>query len=155
MSLTLISRVWGLLMIRVFTLHLSSERITEVKKALSEKFDVKDLGELNYFLGVQVIQDHKDGKVWIGQPTFTESVLKKYGMEEAKLIKTPVNVNSKLVKASEESESADQGLYQSAYTSPQWAACSICPLEHDLILHLQSIVLLVSVQTQPKSIGQL
>ncbi len=92
----------------------SSERI---KKALSEKFDVKDLGELNYFLGVQVIQDHKDGKVWIGQPTFTESVLKKYGMQEAKPIKTPVNVNSKLVKASEESESADQGLYQSAVGS--------------------------------------
>ncbi len=43
----------------------SSERITEVKKALSEKFDVKDLGELNYFLGVQVVQDHTDGKVWI------------------------------------------------------------------------------------------
>ncbi len=51
-------------------------------------------------------------------------------MEEAKPISTPVNVNSKLVKASEESESADQA-------SPQWAACSICPLEHDLILHLQ------------------
>ncbi len=95
----------------------SSERITEVKKALSEKFDVKDLGELNYFLGVQVIQDHTDGKVWIGQSTFTESVLRKYGMEEAKSIKTPVNVNSKLVKASEESESADQGLYQSAVGS--------------------------------------
>ncbi len=88
-----------------------------MKKALSEKFDVKDLGELNYFLGVQVIQDDKDGKVWIGQPIFTESVLKKYGMEEAKPIKTPVNVNSKLVKASEESESADQGLYQSAVGS--------------------------------------
>ncbi|XP_064403839.1 uncharacterized protein LOC135349261 [Halichondria panicea] len=38
-------------------------------------------------------------------------------MEEAKSIKTPVNVNSKLVKASEESESADQGLYQSAVGS--------------------------------------
>ncbi len=71
----------------------SSERITAVKKALSEKFDVKDLGELNYFLGVQVIQDSTCyGKVWLGQPTFTESVLKKYGMEEAKPIKTPVNV---------------------------------------------------------------
>ena len=94
----------------------SSERITEVKKALSEKFDVKDLGELNYFLGVQVIQDHKDGKVWIGQPTFTESVLKKYGMEEAKPISTPVNVNSKHPK--------NPSLQIKA--SPQWAACSIC-----------------------------
>ena len=33
---------------------------------------MKDLGELNYFLGVQVVQNHKDDKVWLGQPTFTE-----------------------------------------------------------------------------------
>ncbi len=52
----------------------SSDRITEVKKALSEKFDVKDLGELNYFLGVQVIQDRTDGKVWLGQPTFMHRI---------------------------------------------------------------------------------
>ena len=52
----------------------STERIAQVKEALSKEFDVKDLGELNYFLGVQVVQNHKDGKVWLGQPTFTESI---------------------------------------------------------------------------------
>ena len=79
----------------------SSERIEQVKTALSQKFDVKDLGELHYFLGVQVIQDHDNGTVWIGQSTFTKSVLQKYGMSEAKPVKTPVNVNFKLLKASE------------------------------------------------------
>ena len=75
---------------------------------------MKDLGELNYFLGVQVVQNHKDDKVWLGQPTFTESILRKYRMEDAKPIKTPVNVNSKLLKATDDSELADQSLYQSA-----------------------------------------
>ena len=55
----------------------SSERIEQVKAALSQKFDVKDLGSLHYFLGVQVIQDEKG--TWICQPTFTESILQKYG----------------------------------------------------------------------------
>ncbi len=51
---------------------------------------MKDIGELNYFLSVKVIQDLTDGKVWLGkvwlgkvwlgQTTFTESVLKKYGI---------------------------------------------------------------------------
>ena len=50
----------------------SSERIEQVKAAISQKFDVKDLGELHYFLGVQVVQNHTEGTVWIGQPTFTE-----------------------------------------------------------------------------------
>ena len=95
----------------------SLKRITEVKKALSLRFDVKDLGELNYFLGVQVHQNHENDSVWIGQPTFTESILKKYGMENAKLIKTPVNINSKLLKATEDSELVDKSLYQSAFGS--------------------------------------
>ena len=82
----------------------SSERIEQVKTSLSEKFDIKDLGELHYFLGVQVIQDHKRGTVWMSQPTFAESVLQKYHMSEAKSVKTPVSVNSKLLKASGECE---------------------------------------------------
>ncbi|SMN02585.1 hypothetical protein SPONN_1431 [uncultured Candidatus Thioglobus sp.] len=94
-----------------------TEKFEEVKAALSEKFDVKDLGRLHYFLGVQVIQDEEKGTIWIGQPTFTESILQKYGMCEAKPVKTPVCVNSKLLKASEESELTDQSLYQSAVGS--------------------------------------
>ena len=62
----------------------NSERM-QVKTSLSEKFDVKDLGELHYFLGVQVVQDHKRGTVWMGQPTFAESVLQKYNMSEAQV----------------------------------------------------------------------
>ena len=95
----------------------TTEKIKEIKTALSQKFEVKDLGELHYFLGVLVIQNHKNGTVWIGQPTFTETILQKYGMGEAKSVKTPVSVNSKLLKASEESETFDQNLYQSAVGS--------------------------------------
>ena len=95
----------------------TSGRIEQVKKALSKKFDVKDLGELHYFLGVQVIQDHESESVWIGQPTYTESILQKYGMQEAKPVRTPADINSKLLKASDESELVDQNLYQSAVGS--------------------------------------
>ena len=59
----------------------------------------------------------QDDKVWLGQPTVTESILRKYRMEDAKPIKTPVNVNSKLLKATDDSELADQSLYQSAVGS--------------------------------------
>ena len=95
----------------------SSQRIEQIKMDLAQKFDVKDLGELHYFLGVQIVQNHKEGAVWLGQPTFAKTMLKKYGMDEAKEAKTPVCVNSKLLKATEESELVDQGLYQSAVGS--------------------------------------
>ncbi|KAK3730444.1 hypothetical protein QZH41_012646, partial [Actinostola sp. cb2023] len=35
----------------------SDEKIAEVKQNISERFEVKDMGELKYFLGVQVIQE--------------------------------------------------------------------------------------------------
>ena len=37
----------------------STEKVQEVKRTLSKKFNMKDLGELNHFLGVQVIHDHE------------------------------------------------------------------------------------------------
>ena len=42
---------------------------------LARKFDVKNLGELHYFLSVQVTKKHKDSNVWNGQwNLFSESM---------------------------------------------------------------------------------
>ncbi len=62
----------------------SSERVQEMKDALAQKITIRDLGELKYFLGVQITQDASKNQVWIGQPTFTELLLSKYGLSEAK-----------------------------------------------------------------------
>ena len=35
----------------------TDERMTEVKAAITDCFDVKDLGELHFLLGVKVVQD--------------------------------------------------------------------------------------------------
>ena len=68
----------------------SNERLAAIKPALSEKFQVKDLGELQYFLGIKVIQDHKNRSVWIGQESYTKNILRKFGMKDAKTVRTPV-----------------------------------------------------------------
>ena len=82
----------------------SDRRITEVKKELASRFNMKDMGELQYFLGVKVIQDLEDGTVWIGQPSYTESILKHCGMIDTKAVKTPANPGMKLNKATDKSE---------------------------------------------------
>lgn len=73
----------------------SDKRMADVKRALSDKFEMKDLGELHYFLGVKIVQNHEKGTTWIGQPLYTENILQKFGMENAKSISTPVAVNTK------------------------------------------------------------
>ena len=123
----------------------SSGRIEQVKTALAQKFDVKDLGELHYFLGVQVIQDHERGTVWIGQLTFTESVLQKYDMNKAKPIKTPVNVNSKHQKS--------VSLLIQACTSQQLEAYFIWLRKHIPTLRLLSTTLLIFAPSWPNNTG--
>ena len=75
------------------------------------------MGKLSYFLGVRVIQNEEDGSIWMGQPLYTDNVLRKFKMDQAKPIKTPVNISEKLVQADEESDIVDPGLYQSAVGS--------------------------------------
>ena len=81
----------------------NDKRISEVKLALAERFDVKDLGELNYFLGVKIVQNHRAGTIWIGQPTYTEEILKKFSMKNCKPLAIPVEVGLKLTKGTEDS----------------------------------------------------
>ena len=89
----------------------SEKKMRELKKCLSKKFDVKDLGELTSFLGVQV--NHDPRGIWIGQPGYTTRVLEKFGMAEAKPVSTPVDTSVKLASKSESPEFA-ASTYQSA-----------------------------------------
>ena len=49
--------------------------IAEVKTAIANQFDIKDMGKLYYFLGVKVVQDLEAGTIWMGRPTYTENLL--------------------------------------------------------------------------------
>ena len=73
---------------------------------------MKDLGELNYFLGVKIVQAHKAGTIWIGQPSYTERILK-FSMDNCKPVATPVDVSSKLTKGVEDCKYIKATHYQS------------------------------------------
>jgi hypothetical protein len=94
----------------------SEKRMKEVKDTLTKKFDIKDMGELHYFLGMKIQLD-KTGDVWIGQPAYAESLLRKFGMSEAKPVSTPVDTSMKFIQAAEDEQCIDQQVYQSAIGS--------------------------------------
>ena len=56
-------------------------QVENFKLSLAERFDVKDLGGLHFFLGMKIIQDNSTGDVWIGQPAYVDKVLEKFGMK--------------------------------------------------------------------------
>ena len=91
----------------------SSEKIQQIINKIAEKFDIKDMGKLHHFLGVKVIQ-LEPGKIWIGQSAYIKDILTKFNMEHSKVVATPVETGTKLIKATDDDELFDQEIYQSA-----------------------------------------
>lgn len=67
------------------------EYISNVYKKLNSFFELTDLGNISYYLGIEVIKD-KDGTYSISQTGYIEKLLRIYGMEDAKESKIPLNV---------------------------------------------------------------
>jgi len=68
--------------------------ISYLKKLLKQKFEMKDLGELRYFLGIEVIQSPKG--IWLLQRQYALNKLSEYGMTSCKPISIPLEQNVKL-----------------------------------------------------------
>lgn len=59
---------------------------------------MKDMGELPYILGISVVQDKAKNCVFLHQKRHIETILQKYGMNDANPIATPTDANVKLRK---------------------------------------------------------
>jgi len=76
-----------------------SDKVLEVKQALTSKFEMADLGEVSTILGIRVLRDVKSGELTLDQSKYVGQVLKKFGMENAKPVVTPLVVGTKLSKS--------------------------------------------------------
>jgi hypothetical protein len=74
----------------------SIEAIDAVKNALVEEFIMKDVGELAYFLGIQVSRDRANKTIMIRQDGYVNMILEKFQMLDAKPVSIPIphRVNS-------------------------------------------------------------
>jgi hypothetical protein len=82
----------------------------EFSKIMTDRFEMSMMGELKYFLGFQIKQ-LEDG-TFITQTKYTHDLLKKFGMDKAKPIKTPMGTNSHL-DLDMGGKSVDQKVYRS------------------------------------------
>ena len=73
-----------------------------LKFKLEEEYDMSDLGELHFFLGVHIERDRAARTITMHQRSYIEEVLKQFGMEDCKPISTPLDVKAQLVKLTDE-----------------------------------------------------
>ena len=80
-------------------LPIASNSTTSMRKAinqLKEKFPVKDLGPLEYCLGIKVTRNRTEGTLTMSQWKLVEEILHKLEMSDCKPIATPMTVPCKL-----------------------------------------------------------
>nr|GEZ17246.1 putative ribonuclease H-like domain-containing protein [Tanacetum cinerariifolium] len=69
------------------------------KKLMKDKFQMSSMGELTFFLGLQVKQK-KDG-IFICQDKYVVKILRKFGLTEGKSASTPIDTEKPLLKDSD------------------------------------------------------
>ena len=68
--------------------------IQELKDFLSQQFEMKDLGHLSYFLGLEIT--HSTDGLYITQAKYASELLSRAGLIDSKTIDTLVELNAHL-----------------------------------------------------------
>ncbi|KAK1431920.1 hypothetical protein QVD17_08717 [Tagetes erecta] len=99
----------------------SESMCKEFEEIMKCRFQMSSMGEINFFLGLQVKQS-ADG-IFINQSKFVEKLLKKFKMQDCQTIRTPSDVNCK-IQPDPKGKSVDQTLYRSMIGSLMYLTAS-------------------------------
>ncbi|GJR97554.1 putative ribonuclease H-like domain-containing protein [Tanacetum coccineum] len=93
----------------------------EFEQMMHKRFQMSSMGELTFFLGLQVKQ--KDDGIFISQDKYVADILKKFDFVTVKTASTPIETNKALLK-DEEAEDVDVHLYRSMIGSLMYLTAS-------------------------------
>jgi hypothetical protein len=88
----------------------SNSLVATFVEDMSREFEMSMMGELQFFLGLQIKQS-KEGTV-VHQARYTKDIVRKFKLEDSKAIETPMSTTTAL-DADEEGEHVDQKEYRS------------------------------------------
>ncbi|GJT53910.1 retrovirus-related pol polyprotein from transposon TNT 1-94 [Tanacetum coccineum] len=94
---------------------------TEFEKMMHKKFQMSSMGELTFFLGLQVKQ--KEDGILISQDKYMTKILKKFGFSDVKTANTPMETHKPLLKDAD-GEDVDEHLYRSRIGSLMYLTSS-------------------------------
>ena len=89
------------------------------------------MGERNYFLGLQIKQ--RSDEIFINQAKYTRELIKRFGLEDAKLSETPMATTTKFDK-DEHGINADIKLYKSMIDSLLYLTASRLDIKFSVCL---------------------
>jgi transposase InsO family protein len=114
----------------------------EFSRIMVQKFKMSMMGELKYFLRFQVKQLQEG--TFISQTKYIQDILTKFGMKDAKPIKTPIGTNGH-IDLDTGGKSVDQKVYRSMIGSLLY----LCASRPDIML---SVCMCARFQADPKEV---
>ncbi|GKE91486.1 putative ribonuclease H-like domain-containing protein [Tanacetum coccineum] len=108
-------RAWGYLLVQVYVDDIifgstKKELCIEFEKLMHDKFQMSSMGELTFFLGLQVKQ--KEDGIFISQDKYVADILKKFGFTDVRTTSTPMDTEKPLLKDLD-GDDVDVHLYRS------------------------------------------
>ncbi|GKC65385.1 putative ribonuclease H-like domain-containing protein, partial [Tanacetum coccineum] len=94
---------------------------TNFEQIMHKRFQMSSMGELTFFLGLQVKQ--KEDGIFISQDKYVGEILKKFGFSSIRTASTPMETNKALTK-DEDGEDVDIHLYRSMIGSLMYLTSS-------------------------------
>ncbi|GJX69345.1 putative ribonuclease H-like domain-containing protein [Tanacetum coccineum] len=94
---------------------------TDFEQIMHKRFQMSSMGELTFFLGLQVKQ--KEDGIFISQDKYVGEILKKFGFSSIRTASTPMETNKALTK-DEDGEDVDIHLYRSMIGSLMYLTSS-------------------------------
>ncbi|GJV52024.1 putative ribonuclease H-like domain-containing protein [Tanacetum coccineum] len=115
-----------ILIVQVYVDHIifgstKKELCNAFQKLMHEKFQMSSIGELTFFLGLQV-QQKKDG-IFITQDKYVAKILKKFKFTEVKTASTPMETQNPLLN-DEDGKEVDVHMYRSMIDSLMYLTSS-------------------------------
>ena len=93
----------------------------DLKKAMTQEFEMTDIGLMSYYLGIEVKQSEEG--IFISQERYTREILEKFNMMNSKPVATPIETGTKLSKH-EEGDDVDPSYFKSLVGSLRYLTCT-------------------------------
>lgn len=84
----------------------------EVKQQIQERFQVRDMGEAEYFLGIKIIRNREQRKLWLVQDSYINKVVSRFHLEHAPMAYCPLTTTSPIKPFSGQASAENIHLYQ-------------------------------------------
>jgi hypothetical protein len=72
--------------------------IEQDKVKLKQKYQMTDLGDIFWILGMRITRDRNKGTIMLSQQQYVEDILQRFGKADIRLISTPALANKHLLK---------------------------------------------------------